>query len=103
MIKGVIFDFDGTLFDTMPFWAKVGSNMVKKAGYEPVEGLDDMVLFMTLEESCAFIKKTYSLTETVEALINNVVKEVYGFYTEKAAPKAGIPELLDFLSRSIVT
>lgn len=35
MIKGVIFDFDGTLFDTMPFRARLGSSMIKKAGLTP--------------------------------------------------------------------
>ncbi|MBQ8896730.1 MAG: HAD family phosphatase [Clostridia bacterium] len=94
MIKAAVFDFDGTLFDTMPFWATVGTRMVKKAGLEPVENLDEMVLFMTLEESCAFIKQTYSLDNSIEELVNNVIKEVYGYYTQQAAPKSFIPEFL---------
>lgn len=98
MIKAAIFDFDGTLFDTMPFWSRVGSRMIQKAGLEPVEGLDDTVLFMTLEESCAFIKKTYDLKESVGSLIDNVVKEVTDFYINEASPKPGIPEFLSELS-----
>lgn len=99
MIKGVIFDFDGTLFDTMPFWAGLGSSMIKKAGLTPIEGLDEAVLFMTLEESCQFIKKEYHLEQTVEELIDNVVSEVTQFYCLEAKPKDGICELLQELER----
>ena len=102
MIKGAIFDFDGTLFDTMPFWATLGSSMIKKAGLTPIKGLDEAVLFMTLEESCAFIKDAYNLKESVTELVDNVVKEVANFYCNHASPKAGIVEFMaEFKRRGI--
>jgi HAD superfamily hydrolase (TIGR01509 family) len=98
MIKAAIFDVDGTLLDTMPFWATVGTRMIKKAGLTPVEGLDKAVLFMTLEESCAFIKGAYGLPDTIESLVQNVIKEVTDFYLYEAQPKKGIPAFLEALA-----
>lgn len=97
MIKGAIFDVDGTLLDTMPFWASVGSRMLIRSGLTPVEGVDEMVLFMTLEESCSFIKNAYSLKQSVEEIKADVIKEVTDYYLYEAQPKAGIPEFLEGL------
>ncbi len=96
MIKAAIFDVDGTLLDTMPFWATVGSRMIGRLGFEPVEQLDENILFMTLEESCAFIKKTYNLSESVTEIKEAVVKEVADYYLHEAKAKNGMPELLQY-------
>lgn len=100
MIKGAIFDVDGTLLDTMPFWARVGSRMIKKAGLEPVDGLDETVLFMTMEESCAFIKKAYNLPQSTDEIKAGVIKEVADYYLYEAQPKQGIPDFLELLHAS---
>lgn len=100
MIKSAIFDVDGTLLDTMPFWSTVGSRMIGKLGFEPVEKLDENVLFMTLEESCAFIKNVYSLSESAEEIKEHVVKEVADFYRFEATAKDGMPELLKYFKNN---
>lgn len=96
MIKAAIFDVDGTLLDTMPFWANVGSRMIGRLGFKPVEQLDENILFMTLEESCTFIKKTYNLPESVDEIKEAVVKEVAEYYLHEAKAKNGMPELLQY-------
>ena len=32
-IKGAIFDLDGTLIDSMPFWDKLGSDYIRQKGF----------------------------------------------------------------------
>ncbi len=41
MIKGVIFDIDGTLLDSMPLWNNLGERYLQKLGFteEETEGL----------------------------------------------------------------
>ena len=34
-IKGAIFDLDGTLLDSMPFWENLGSEYLKTKGIDP--------------------------------------------------------------------
>ncbi len=35
MLKGAIFDFNGTLFDAMFIWDTIGENYLRSIGYEP--------------------------------------------------------------------
>lgn len=39
MIKGAIFDFDGTLVDSMFIWDKIGEAYLRSLGKEPKEDL----------------------------------------------------------------
>ena len=39
MLKGLIFDFDGTLFDSMFIWDTAGEVYLRSIGKEPETGL----------------------------------------------------------------
>ena len=39
MIRGAIFDVDGTLLDTMPVWTDAGARYLASLGIEAEEGL----------------------------------------------------------------
>ena len=34
-LQSAIFDMDGTLLDSMHIWDNLGSNMLRRMGYEP--------------------------------------------------------------------
>ena len=40
-IKGIIFDFDGTLFDSMSIWETAGADYLSSLGYTAEEGLSE--------------------------------------------------------------
>ena len=42
MIKAAIFDVDGTLFDSMPFWMNAGKNFLQSLGSTTTEDLGDL-------------------------------------------------------------
>ena len=39
MMQGAIFDFDGTLFDSMFIWDSIGEDYLRSLGYTPKENL----------------------------------------------------------------
>lgn len=48
MIKGIIFDFDGTLFDSMSIWDTVGDDYLRSMGREPEEDLKEKLKPLSL-------------------------------------------------------
>ena len=55
MIKGMIFDADGTLLDSMPIWDDLGVRYLKELGVEAEPGLPEILFRMSLEESAAYM------------------------------------------------
>ena len=51
MRKGVIFDVDGTLLDSMSIWEDAGARYLKSIGAEPEENLGKILYPMTIEEA----------------------------------------------------
>jgi len=60
-VKGVIFDIDGTILDSMKIWEKLCSNYLKSIGVIPDDDIDNIVSTMTIRECIAFVKSRYSI------------------------------------------
>lgn len=62
MFKHVIWDFDGTLFDTYPVMAKIFKDLLKKEGIE--EPLDEIMQHMQVSMSAAvtYYEKKYAVS-----------------------------------------
>ena len=59
MIKGAIFDLDGTLFDSMSIWSTIGNDYLLSLGIEPKENLAETFETFTLEESAEYYRSHY--------------------------------------------
>ena len=57
--KGAIFDLDGTLLDSMPFWEHLGSEYLKVKGINPPKNIDQILKTMSLQQSAEYLKKEY--------------------------------------------
>lgn len=96
-IKGVIFDVDGTLLDTMPVWTDSGARYLASQGIEAEPGLGNKLFSMTVEMGAKYLKAHYDLPhalEEIEAGINGCVEN---FYFTEADFKPGARELLEKL------
>lgn len=96
-IKGVIFDVDGVLLDTMPVWTDSGARYLASLGIEAESHLGDKLFCMTVEMGAEYLKEHYSLPYTIaeiKAGINGCVEQYY--FTE-AGFKPGARELLEKL------
>ena len=47
----VIFDMDGTLLDSIPYWEKLALGYLKELGIEGPEGLDRRLSMMSIQEA----------------------------------------------------
>ena len=94
MLKGAIFDFDGTLFDSMYVWDNAGENYLRRVGIEPKENLQERLKALSLAQSAAYIKEKYSIPLSIEEIMTGVNRTVERFYLEEVRPKAGAAEFL---------
>jgi HAD superfamily hydrolase (TIGR01549 family) len=94
MYKHVIWDFDGTLFDTYPVMANVFKELLQKQGIE--EPLEEIVLQMRISASSAlkFYEKKYQIDEE---FITKYKKQKKEAEIELSKPFAGIEEVCKYI------
>lgn len=97
MIKGAIFDVDGTLLDTMPVWTTAGIRYLKTLGIDAEPGLAETLFKMTVDMAAEFMKKTYGLPQSLDEIRRGVLSMVEDFYFYHADFKPGARELLERL------
>ena len=85
MIKGVIFDVDGVLLNSMPVWENLGELYLNRLGIEAEKGLGETLFTMSLEEGTDYMISHYGLKMTPEEVIAGINREVRDFY-EKRVP-----------------
>ena len=102
MLKGAIFDFDGTLLDSMFIWDTIGEDYLRSLGKEPHEDLKETFMKLTLEEAAEYYRKHYSVTLSVKEIVNGVNAMVEGIYRTKVALKSGVTDYLRLLKENNV-
>lgn len=96
-IKCAIFDFDGTLFDSMPVWDGVGEIYLRSLGKEPKPGMREDIRALSLDQSARYFQKEYDLTLSTEQIITGVNHIIENFYIYEVLPKPGVREFLEQL------
>ena len=97
MLKGAIFDFDGTLFDSMFVWETAGEAYLTSLGIQPKENLQNSLKSMSLVQSAIYIAEKYSLKLDVQEIMDGINKTVENFYFYTVEPKQGVIEFLKLL------
>ena len=92
MIKGAIFDFDGTLVDSMFIWDTFGEDYLRTLGKEPKENLTETFKTFTLEQAAEYYRKNYGVTLSVEEIVDGVNDMVAEIYRTKVTLKSGVLE-----------
>jgi len=99
MIQGIIFDFDGTLFDSMFVWDTAGEVYLRSIGKEPEANLQKVLKPMSLLQSAEYIREKYHIPLSVEDIMDGVNRTVEGFYFHTVEPKPGVIDFLEELHR----
>lgn len=97
MIKGAIFDVDGTLLDSMFIWDELGSRYLESLKLVPEENLSDILFPMTLEESSSYLKKRYKILKSEEEIRDEIVSILKEFYIYEVKLKSGAISCLEML------
>ena len=94
MLKGAIFDFDGTLVDSMFIWDTIGEDYLRTLGKEPHEDLKETFMTLTLEEAAEYYRTHYGVTLSVKEIVDGVNTMVEGIYRTRVALKQGVADFL---------
>ena len=100
MIKGAIFDLDGTLLDSMSIWDTIGEDYLRSLGIEPRENLAETFKTFTLEESAEYYRAHYGVTLSVKEVVDGVNGMIEDFYRNAVPLKNGVSEFLAGLSKN---
>lgn len=98
MIKGVIFDLDGTLIDSMQIWTKIDRKLLRENGVENIPpDISDRVRKMTIEESAQYFIDEFGFECASEYIIKRIEELVRIEYEENILLKPYAAEFLDYL------
>lgn len=89
-----IFDFDGTLFDSMYLWETVAESYVRSRGKDPKPTVREEVRALSLLQAAEHLKKEYDLAETTEEIMAGIDGIIEHFYRDEVQPKAGVVPFL---------
>lgn len=99
IIKGAIFDIDGTLLDSMGIWEEVGVHYLKSLGVLPEAHLSEILFPMSMEEGASYLKEHYHLPKEVEQIKEDVLKIIADFYYDEVTLKPGVKTLLELFEK----
>ena len=97
MLKGLIFDFDGTLFDSNHVWTTAGECYFRSIGVVPKDDLQEEIRTMSLYQSACYIREEYRLCFSVEEIMAGINRTVEDAYFHQVQPKAGVVPFLHAL------
>ncbi|WP_027399374.1 HAD family hydrolase [Anaerovorax odorimutans] len=96
-LKGIIFDLDGTLLDSMELWSTIGEKYLKLKGYKANKDLQQTLKTMSLIQAAQYFRKTYGITDSEEMIIKQIDELVEIGYYKEIPLKKGVLSLLNKL------
>ena len=97
MIRGAIFDVDGTLLDSMGIWEVAGVRYLESIHVEPEPGLSKILYPMTIEEGVAYVREQYHLSQSAEEITQGLLMVVRDFYYKQVQEKEDVKKFLEQL------
>lgn len=89
-----IFDMDGTLLDSMPYWKNLGRDYLIARGIPVPEDLQKTLGALTLEEGAVYFREHLGVTESVEEIVNAINGMIADNYRFRIPAKPGVKEFL---------
>lgn len=96
-VKGIIFDLDGTLVDSMWVWREIDEEFLGPYGIEIPDDLQKKIEGMSFTETAQYFKKAFQLPMSVEELKKLWNRMAYEKYSLEVPLKDGVLEFLRYL------
>lgn len=93
-IKGIIFDMDGTLIDSMWLWRDVDINYLKKHGYELPHNLQKEIEGKSFSETAYYFKERFGIADDVESIKQDWNRMAGELYETKVTLKPFVMEFM---------
>lgn len=98
MIKAVIFDMDGLMFDTIPIWDKVMIELLGNYGAEFNQEVKSKVYSVRQDECVKYFIQRFSLSQQPEYLMEEM-GQLFKKHAQSIQPMPGLYELMDYLEK----
>lgn len=96
MIKTIVFDFDGTLMDSMGMWHSLMGDYLKSKGVILTEDLEQMVVTTGFVKGMEKLNEIYHFEESPQDLLDDIGHIIIDNYLHHVAKKPYVDETLAF-------
>lgn len=93
-MRGAIFDFDGTLLDSMWIWDDAADRWLAEQGRMPTPDLRQKTLRMSITDAAVYLREAFALVQSPADIVAEIVQFAFSDYANRAEPKPGIPAFL---------
>jgi len=94
MIKGYIFDMDGTLLDSLKAWHNVGNRYLESLNIAGDPHLDSIIAHMALNDGAQYMNERFQLHKTEEEIIQGITSIINNQYEDHILLKEGVKDFL---------
>lgn len=98
--RAVAFDLDGLMFNTEELYQEVGSELLRRRGYEFTQELLDQMMGRPSHIALQLMIDTHALQATVQDLLTETDDIFPQILADRLAPMPGLVALLDSLERN---
>ena len=97
LVKAVLFDFDGTLADSMWMWDDIDIEYLGSRGIALPDTLQKEIEGMSFSETAIYFKETFHLDDSLEEIKADWNRMAMDKYIHEVPLKAGVLEFLQLL------
>lgn len=96
-IKGVIFDLDGTLVDSMWVWSQIDVDYLQMKGHSMPDDLRNEIEHLSFQQTAVYFKKRFNIDDSIKKILIDWHNMAFNHYSNNVKLKLGVKEFLDHL------
>ncbi|MDE6201287.1 MAG: HAD family hydrolase [Clostridiales bacterium] len=97
MSKLIIFDFDGTIADSMWAWDELGEDTINENHLPLIDDYEDVIRTMSVPDFADYLSGIYPQLGNGKQILSNWHEKMVFKYCNQVSLKSGVREFLDYL------